>query len=52
MGAIRGAAGNERKGDDGKTGSDNFFHKGMVSLMVDEQPMMLPPTSHRHGVKP
>jgi hypothetical protein len=25
--ALRGAAGYERKGNDGKTGEDNFFHK-------------------------
>ena len=27
VGGIRGAAGYERKGNDGKTGEDNFFHK-------------------------
>jgi hypothetical protein len=50
VGAIRGAAGEERKGDDSETGSDDFFHKGMVGLMVNEQPMMTPFSAPRHGV--
>jgi hypothetical protein len=27
VGGIRGAAGYERQGNDGKAGEDNFFHK-------------------------
>jgi hypothetical protein len=34
VGGIRGAAGYERKGNDGKAGEDNFFHKYFYCLDV------------------
>jgi hypothetical protein len=33
VGFIRGAAGDERQGDDGKAGNNNFFHRWIVGLM-------------------
>ena len=50
VGFIRGAAGDERKGDDGKAGNNNFFHRWIVGLMVNEQSMMTPSNAPRHGV--
>jgi hypothetical protein len=50
VGGIRGAAGDERKGNDGKAGDDDFFHKWIVGLMVNEQSMMTPSDAPRHGV--
>jgi len=35
MGFIRSAAGDERKGDDGNAGNDNFFHKWIVGLLFN-----------------
>jgi hypothetical protein len=32
VGGIRGAAGYERQGNDGKAGEDNFFHKYVCLL--------------------
>ena len=42
MGFIRSATGDEREGDDGKTGDDDFFHNWNVGLMVNEQSIMTP----------
>ena len=33
--AIRGAAGNKSKGDDGNAGGDDFLHKWNVGLLVN-----------------
>jgi len=35
VGGIRGAAGDERKGNDSKAGNNNFFHKWNVGLLVN-----------------
>jgi hypothetical protein len=48
--AIRSAAGDERKGDDSEAGDDDFFHKWIVGLMFNEQSMMTPSDTPRHGV--
>jgi hypothetical protein len=40
VGAIRGAAGYERKGNNGKAGNNNFFHKCNGDLIVTLQSMI------------